>query len=187
MEIPKIPGLPFDLKDVLAQINLKDLVDFNFKDFSANLDKLQSLPGGLGPRALGLAAGLLVPHAARMGFRIDHLSKKSVAVTMPDKRSNRNHLKSLHAMALAHLGEFTTGLMLLYAISPDGYRTILTHYEIEFLKKARGPITGRATLPKLPKGKLDKKSLKVVAEMTDRDGNVVAKTTSTWRVGKLPS
>src|SRR5687768_2221846 len=122
MELPKIPGLPVDLSK---------LTDFNFRDFSATIDKVRSLPGGLGPRAMSLAAGILVPHAGRMGFLVDKLTKTSIAVTMPDKRGNRNHLKSLHAMALAHLGEFTTGLLTLYAVSPEGYRTILTKYEIE--------------------------------------------------------
>lgn len=165
-------------------------------DFAAAYDRLQTLPAGLGSKAFGVVAGLFVPHAARMGFRVDHLTKRSIAVTMPDKRANRNHLSSLHAMALAHLGEFTTGLLLLYAVSSDGYRTILVKYEIEYLHKARGPITGRATLA-LPKSKgkaqskagksLDKKDVKVVAELTDSRGTLVARTTATWRVGKIPA
>ena len=169
-------------------------------DFAAAYDKLQSLPAGLGSKAFAVVAGLYVPHAARMGFRVHNLSKRSIAVVMPDKRANRNHLRSLHAMALAHLGEFTTGLLLLYAVSSDRYRTILVKYEIEFLHKARGPITARATLelPK-PKGKagqkkgnaaaqgLDKADVVVVAELTDERGTLVARTTATWRVGKIPS
>ena len=73
---------------------------------------------------------------------------------------------------------------------------ILVKYQIEYLHKARGPITGRATLelPK-PKGKskkgaspsLDKKDVVVVAELTDARGTLVARTTATWRVGKIPS
>lgn len=156
-------------------------------DFAAAYDRLQTLPAGLGSKAFAVIAGVFVPHAARMGFEVQHLTKRSIAVTMPDKRANRNHLRSLHAMALAHLGEFTTGLLLLYAVSPDGYRTILRKYEIEYVAKARGPITGRATL-KLPKGKsLDKKDVAVVAELTDEDGALVARSKATWRVGKTPS
>lgn len=155
-------------------------------DFAAAYDRLQTLPAGLGSKAFAVIAGVFVPHAARMGFEVQHLTKRSIAVTMPDKRANRNHLRSLHAMALAHLGEFTTGLLLLYAVSPEGYRTILRKYEIEYLHKARGPITGRATL-KLPKGKLDKKDVKVTAELSDENGTVVARTVATWRVGKRPS
>ena len=156
-------------------------------DFAAAYDRLQTLPAGLGSKAFQVVAGVFVPHAARMGFEVQHLTKRAIAVTLPDKRANRNHLRSIHAMALAHLGEFTTGLLLLYAVSPDGYRTILTKYEIEYLYKARGTITGRATL-KLPKGKsLDKKDVKVEAELTDEDGNVVARSKATWRVGKIPA
>lgn len=173
-----------------------NLPDMSNVDFAAAYDKLQSLPAGLGSKAFAVVAGLYVPHAARMGFRVDNLSKRSIAVVMPDKRTNRNHLRSLHAMALAHLGEFTTGLLLLYAVSSERYRTILVKYQIEYLHKARGPITGRATLdlPK-PKGKskraaslsLDKKDVVVVAELTDAHGTLVARTTATWRVGKIPS
>ena len=161
-------------------------MNFDFKkiDFAAAYDKLQTLPGGLGSKAFQVVAGVFVPHAARMGFEVRNLTKKSIAVTMPDKRANRNHLSSLHAMALAHLGEFTTGLLLLYAVSPE-YRTILKGYEIEYLAKARGTITGRASL-KLPKGKsLDKKDVKVTAELSDERGTVVARTIATWRVGKV--
>ena len=154
-------------------------------DFREAYDRLQALPAGLGPRAFQLLAAVMVPHAARMGFKVEKLTPTSIAVTMPDKRANRNHLRSLHAMAIAHLGEFTTGLLLLYAVSPMGYRTILTGYEIEYLHKARGTITGKAKL-KLPKGTLDKKTVKVEAELVDSSGVVVARTKATWRVGKIP-
>lgn len=163
----------------------------NVTDFAAAYDRLQALPAGLGNKAFAVVAGLFVPHAARMGFRVDHMTKRSIAVTMPDKRGNRNHLQSLHAMALAHLGEFTTGLLCLYAVSAEGYRSILVKYEIEYLHKARGPITARATL-ELPKAKgktknLDKKDLEVEAELTDAKGTVVARALVTWRIGKIPS
>lgn len=156
-------------------------------DFATAYDRLQSLPAGLGNRAFEVLAGMIVPHAARMGFRIEDLTPRSIAVSMPDKRANRNHLRSLHAMALAHLGEFTTGLLLLYAVSADGYRTILTRYEIEYLHKARGTITGRATL-KLPKTRsLDKRSVTIAASLSDRRGTVVARSKATWRIGKVPA
>ena len=177
-----------ELPKVLPKVMLPNMRNV---DFAAAYDRLQTLPAGLGNKAFSVVAGLFVPHAERMGFRVDHLTKRSVAVTMPDKRANRNHLQSLHAMALAHLGEFTTGLLCLYAVSSEGYRTILVKYEMEYLHKARGPITARATL-ELPKTKgktknLDKKDVKVVAELSDKRGTVVARALVTWRVGKIPS
>jgi acyl-coenzyme A thioesterase PaaI-like protein len=146
-------------------------------------DRLSRLP--LGNRLFDRFAGLYVPHAARMGFRLRSLDAASITVEMPDRRSNRNHLRSLHAMALAHLGEYTSGLLLLYAVQPMGYRTILREYGIEYLAKARGTITGRAKV-ELPKGSLDRKDVVVKASLTDRSGEEVARVTATWRVGKTP-
>ena len=148
-------------------------------------ETLEKIPGGIGNRVADLFSKVYVPHSALMGFHLARLDEKSIEVTMPDRRSNRNHLSSLHAMALAHLGEFTCGALLLYAVMPKGYRTILTKYQIEYLAKARGKVTGRARLA-LPKGELDKKNIAVKAEITDRSGQVVAKVTTTWRVGKRP-
>ncbi|HVO30400.1 MAG TPA: DUF4442 domain-containing protein, partial [bacterium] len=123
---------------------------------------LQRWPAGLGNRAVDLFAKVYVPHAARMGFHLEVLDERHIEASMPDRRRNRNHLDSLHAMALAHLGEFTCGVLLLYAVAPKGYRTILRKYEIEYLAKARGRVTGRSTL-KLPRGELDKKDVVVKA------------------------
>ena len=155
-------------------------------DMKTFYDSLQNLPAGAGARIFDGFAKIYVPHCAKMGFHVEKLSAKSIAVTMPDRRGNRNHLASLHAMALAHLGEFTCGVLLLYAVAPDGYRTILTKYSMEYLAKARGTITGRATL-KRPKGSLEKKDVIVKADLVDRNGVVVARATTTWRVGKIPS
>lgn len=147
-------------------------------------DNLRLLPGNLGAVIFERFAGLYVPHAGRMGFRVRKLDATEIEVTMPDRRGNRNHLTSLHAMALAHLGEYTSGLLLLYAVSPLGYRTILRKYSIEYLAKARGTITGRAHL-KLPKGSLDKKDFSMKVELVDESGTVVARAIPIWRIGKI--
>lgn len=143
------------------------------------------LPGRLSLRLLERLGGLYVPHAARMGFRIEQLDERSIEVSMPDKRANRNHLRSLHAMALAHLAEYTTGLLTVYAVVPLGYRSILREFKIEYLAKGRGRVVGRAAI-KLPRGNLDKKDLAVKVDIVDRTGQVVARAVSTWRIGKIP-
>jgi len=146
-------------------------------------DSLRRLPGG--GRLFELFAKVYVPHTWSLGFRVETLDDREIAVSMPDRPSNRNHLKSLHAIALAHLGEFTSGLLLLYAVQPMGYRTILKKFQIEYLAKARGRVTAQATL-KLPKGSLDKKDVTLTVEIRDRSGTLVARAKPTWRVGKIP-
>ena len=151
------------------------------RDVRALWDMLSALPGASGTRVFDAVSKLIVPHAARMGFHVIRLDDTSMTVTMPDKRGNRNHLDSIHAMALAHLGEYTTGALTLYAVSP-GHRTILTRYAIEYVAKARGTITARARFTR-PKGDLDGKQVTVPAELVDRSGRVVARAEATWKIG----
>jgi acyl-coenzyme A thioesterase PaaI-like protein len=152
-------------------------------DLRSLYDRLKTLPQGR--RIFDLIAKLYVPHTARMGFRLESLTGTEIRVSMPDRRSNRNHLSSLHAMALAHLGEFTSGVLLLYAVAPDGYRTILVSYSMEYLAKARGRVTASATF-KRPRGSLDKKNVPVTVTIVDGKGVVVARAKAVWRVGKIP-
>lgn len=165
----------------LVTTNLAQLQQMGLRDL---YDSLKRLPGGT--RVFEMFSKVYVPHTWSMGFRVEKLDDREIVVSMPDRRSNRNHLSSLHAMALAHLGEFTSGLLLLYAVQPMGYRTILKSFSIEYLAKARGRVKGKAEL-KLPKGKsLDKKDITITVELVDRDGTVVARAKPTWRVGKIP-
>ncbi len=162
----------------LITTNLSKLQKIGLREL---YDSLRQVPGG--PRLFEAFSKLYVPHTWTMGFYVEKLDDRQIRVSMPDRRTHRNHLSSLHAIALAHLAEFTSGLLLLYAVEPMGYRTILKSFSIEYLAKARGRITGRAEL-KLPKGKsLDKKDVAIDVELVDRDGVVVARAKPVWRVG----
>lgn len=92
----------------------------------------------------------------------------------------RNHLRSVHAIALANLAEAASGLALLAGLAP-GARAILVGLEIQYLKKARGVLTAEGSAPEID----DPTPREVLAEamITDRDGEVVARAVARWRVG----
>ena len=98
---------------------------------------------------------------------------------MDDRRAIRNHLASIHALALSNLGEMTTGLALAYALPPEA-RTILTKLSTEYLKKARGRITAVAAAPLVD---ATEREVPVEAALTDAAGVVVARVTAHWLVG----
>lgn len=104
-------------------------------------DLLSGLPGG---RVLfSKLVGRIAPYTGSIGATVTELRPGYAQVVMPDRRGVRNHLHSVHAIALANLAECAGNLALAYSL-PDDARFIVTGLEIEYTKKARGPITALA-------------------------------------------
>jgi len=126
--------------------------------------------------------GRMVPYTGALGARVESLEAGRSVVTLADRRAVRNHLESIHAVALANLAELTSGTAMLTAL-PAGTRGIVTRMEIDFLKKARGPVTGRTTVKVPPI--TGPTVLLPEAEITDTAGDVVARARVTWHVSPV--
>jgi len=96
----------------------------------------------------------------------------------------RNHLNSVHAVALANLAEVTSGLALLTGLPPN-VRGIPVRLSIAYLKKARGRLTAEARCP-LPDTSVDAEH-DFEAVISDSSGDVVARATVRWRLGPAPT
>ncbi|MEP6473763.1 MAG: hotdog fold domain-containing protein [Gemmatimonadota bacterium] len=139
--------------------------------------KLAPVPGGswLFSRLLGF----LVPYTGSIGAHVRILEAGHARVTLRDRRAVRQHLGSVHAVALVNLGEVTTGLAMLAGL-PAGVRSIVTGLSIEYLKKARGLLSCdcRTLVPVVG---TDVEHL-VSGDITDRAGDVVARIQVRWRL-----
>jgi acyl-coenzyme A thioesterase PaaI-like protein len=102
-----------------------------------------------------------------------------VKLRLRDRRGIRNHLGSVHAVALANLGELASGLAMTTAL-PAGVRSIVTGLSVEFRKKARGVLEAesRVAVPAVT-GDVE---LDVHAVIHDATGSVVAVVTARWRL-----
>lgn len=150
-------------------------------DIRALWDRLAPLPAGrwLFSRAIGR----VVPYTGSVRPHVLELRAGHAVIAMRDRRAVRNHLRSLHAIALANLAEFTTGLPLAYAVQPEG-RAILVSLQVEYVRKARGTVTGTADFE--PPDARVESEVDIPVELRDSAGEVVARAVARWRVGPAP-
>ena len=127
--------------------------------------------------------GLMVPYSGRLGARVVTFEAGHVVVELRERRAVRNHLASVHAMALANVGELATGLAMLGALPPT-VRGILTGFEMDFQKKARGHLLAESRCD-VPEVTEDEEYL-AIATITDESGDTVATARATWRLGPIP-
>jgi len=143
--------------------------------------RLAPRPGGrwLFSRILGL----MVPYTGSIAARIRELRPGYARVELYDRRRVRNHLNSIHAIALANLGEMTSGLAMLTGLAPNA-RGIAIKITTEYFKKARGLLVAE-TRCEVPHVQGVDMEVEVQADIRDRDGDVVARTTAHWRLGPV--
>ena len=133
---------------------------------------LSPLPGG--GWIFGKLVGWMAPYSGSVGVRVARLEPGHARVWFPYRRRVRNHLDSVHAVALLNLGELATGLATLTAL-PEGVRGIVVELSCRYEKKGRGRMTAdcRSRPPEVGREPV---------EIRDEEGDVVARVTSTWRL-----
>ena len=140
--------------------------------------RLAPLPGGEWLFAKIFAR--TVPYSGSVKPRIRVLEPGHAEVEIPDIRANRQHLGSVHAIALMNVAEMASGLAMMAGL-PEGVRGIVTSLSMTYHKKARGTIraVSRVTVPTVTADQ----DFEVVAECHDLSGAVVATGRVFWRLG----
>lgn len=145
-------------------------------------DRLSRLPGG---RAVfSKLVGRIAPYTGTIDAQVLELRPGYAKVEMKDRRAVRNHLKSIHAIALMNLAEVASGVALVYGL-PDDARGILSGLSIDYLKKGRGTLTAEASFE--PVTSNERREFVLEPVIRDARGDVVAKAKARWLIGPKKS
>ena len=142
---------------------------------------LRELPGG--SRIFSRLIGMMAPYTGTIDAHITTLRPGYAEVVLRDRRAVRNHLKSVHAVALANLAELTGNVALAYSLPDDG-RFIVAQMSVEYLKKARGTLRGVCEAP-IPESS-ERREYEVAVDILNEAGEVVARASLRSLVGPKP-
>ena len=143
-------------------------------------NRLSRVPGGRW--VFGRMLARMVPYTGTIRPRFLEIAPGLARVAMRDRRAVRNHLQSVHAIALANLAEVASGVAMIASL-PDDVRGIPIRLSIDFVKKARGELVAecRCQVPRV----YAPIELDLHPEIRDADGDIVARATVRWRLAPV--
>src|SRR5690606_30706300 len=81
---------------------------------------------------LNLALNRMIPFNKPHHFKILEIGSDSLKVLLPYRKRNFNHIRGIHACAMATVTEFTSGLMLISKLDPKKFRIIMQRLEMDY-------------------------------------------------------
>jgi acyl-coenzyme A thioesterase PaaI-like protein len=150
------------------------------KRVTAAWERLHGVPGGRWLFSRLLAR--MVPYSGTIGATVLELEPGRAVLEVRERRRVRNHLRSVHAIALANLGELASGLAALLAM-PPGVRGIPVRIEIDYFKKARGTLRAEGVAD-LPEVDVPTNTI-VSADIRNADGELVAQVRVRWTLERV--
>ena len=125
--------------------------------------------------------GRMAAYTGSIKALVTDLQPGNCQTFLKERKSNKNHLRSIHAVALINLGEVTSGLAVLSGMTSQ-VRGILTKMEMEYIKKAKGDLTAQC-ICEIPEVE-DELKYQVQTTIKDAAGETVAVGTFYWLLSR---
>nr|WP_298892039.1 DUF4442 domain-containing protein [uncultured Acinetobacter sp.] len=140
------------------------------------------LPKALRTTIWSKTFGRIVPMVGTANIRYLEVSKEKVVVRIENHRNMQNHIKGVHAAAMALLAETATGFVTGLNV-PDDRILLIKTLQVDYLKVASGGLTATATLSAEQQQFIldnDKASLEIPITVVDDSGQSPIQCKMVW-------
>jgi acyl-coenzyme A thioesterase PaaI-like protein len=109
------------------------------------VDKTASLPAGMRSWVITRMFGKFVPFLGTAGLVFEEVGRERMVVSVKNRKKVQNHIKGLHAAAMALLAETASGFVVGMNV-PDDKLMLLKSMKVSYYKRAQGDMRAVATL-----------------------------------------
>lgn len=136
----------------------------------------------------------IIPFNRPHRLSVVKLGHAECVVRLPLRRRNLNHLRTIHACALATAAEYASGLCLLSALGVQDMRLIMSSLNMKYTRRAESECLATASLSsedltsvKLKLEEEGRAMFVLHSVVRDAEDEIVAKAEITWHVKQLNS
>lgn len=150
------------------------VIDDVFEDADNDLYRVWKLMNFVpkGNQLFSKVLGFFVPYTGTISPLVEDVDLGYAKVSIEEHRRIRNHLNSIHAIALANLIELTGNLALVSDMPPDA-RFIVEELNVSYEKKARGTVTAESRTPSITSN--EEATYDIEVTVRDEDNDVTTK------------
>ena len=144
--------------------------------------KFDAFPAGMRRFFITWAFGGTVHFVRTAGLTFQELSEERAVLTLANRRKVQNHIGTVHAAAIALIGETATGAVFGMSV-PDDKLPILREMRINYVKKSKGTVRAESWLSPEQRASFardEKGDIAVPVKITDETGQPTAEAEYIW-------
>lgn len=140
---------------------------------SRTISKLNVFPRPIRRRLVSLIMGRMVPYVGTSNLVIEEMTEETVVTFIPNRKKTQNHIRNVHAAAMALLAETCTGFVVAMNL-PDNRVPLIKSFTVHFKKRTQGDMRAVATLTEEQRQRIkteERGNLPVEVHVTDESGD----------------
>jgi hypothetical protein len=132
----------------------------------------------------------MIPFNSPHSFQLTEVAENHLKVLLPFKRRNLNHIRGIHACALATVTEFTSGLLLISKLDASKFRLIMKRLEMDYHYQGKMDVVASFSVTESwltekifnPLNDVDSVVIPCEVKIHDIKGNLITVGTVYWQV-----